>query len=115
MITGTGCEGTVTSDTRVPLLLCGALVILALLRGCVCVCGAWRMWGVRGAETGIGDAGAASLAAALGSGRCGLTWLNLGGKWRVCGGGGCLCVGVACAALWGACLSVAGMWGLRGE
>ena len=115
MITGTGCECTVMSDTRVPLLLCGALVIVALLRGCVCVCGAWRMWGVGGAGNGIGEAGAASLAAALGSGRCGLTDLNLYGKWRVCGGGGCVCVGVACAALWGACLSVAGMWGLRGE
>ena len=115
MITGTGCEGTVTSDTRVPRLLCGALVILVLLRD-VCalafygVCG-----GGLGAANGIGDAGAASLAAALGSGRCGLTELDLRSKWRVCGGGGCLCVGVACAALWGACLSVAGMRGLRGE
>ena len=36
MITGTGCECTVMSDTRVPLLLCGALVILVLLRD-VCV------------------------------------------------------------------------------
>ena len=36
MITGTGCECTVVSDTRVPLLLCGALVILVLLRD-VCV------------------------------------------------------------------------------
>ena len=45
VITGTGCECTVMSDTRVPLLLCGALVIVALLRGCVCARGAWRMWG----------------------------------------------------------------------
>ena len=74
------------------------------------VCG-----GGAGAVNDIGDAGAASLAAALGSGRCGLTDLNLYGKWRVCGGGGCVCMGVACAALWGACLSVAGMRGLRGE
>ena len=115
MITGTGCECTVTSDTRVLLLLCGALVIVALLRGCVRARVLWRMWGVGGAGNGIGDAGAASLAAALGSGRCGLTKLILWGKWRVCGGGGCLCVGVACAALWGACLSVAGMWRLLGE
>ena len=40
MITGTGCECTVMSDTRVLLLLCGALVIVALLRGCVCARGA---------------------------------------------------------------------------
>ena len=116
MITGTGCECTVMSDTRVPLLLCGALVILVLLRD-VCVRVLWMacVWGGGGAVNDIGKAGAASLAAALGSGRCGLTYLSLGCKWRVCGGGGCVCVGVACAALWGACLSVAGVWGLRGE
>ena len=88
MITGTGCECTVMSDTRVPLLLCGALVIVALLRECVCARGGWRMWGGAGAGNGIGEAGAASLAAALGSGRCGLTTLKLDCKWRVCGGGG---------------------------
>ena len=50
MITGTGCECTVMSDTRVPLLLCGALVILVLLRD-VCalavdgVCGGVRAQG----------------------------------------------------------------------
>ena len=57
MITGTGCECTVMSDTRVPLLLCGALVILVLLRDVcvravdgVCVGG----WGRRQRHRGCG-------------------------------------------------------------
>ena len=80
----------VTSDTR--LLLHGvwcALVIFVLLRD-VCVCALWRVWGGAGAGNGIGEAGAASVAEALGSGRCGLTSLHLGGKWRVCLRGVCV-------------------------
>ena len=52
MITGTGCECTVMSDTRVPLLLCGALVILVLLRD-VCVRARWMacVFGGLGAQT----------------------------------------------------------------
>ena len=56
MITGTGCECTVMSDTRVPLLLCGALVILVLLRD-VCACCGWRVcggWGRRERHRGCG-------------------------------------------------------------
>ena len=51
MITGTGCECTVMSDTRVPLLLCGALVILVLLRH-VCVRALWMacVFGGMGAQ-----------------------------------------------------------------
>ena len=64
MITGTGCECTVMSDTRVPLLLCGALVILVLLRD-VCACCGWRVcfgvWGRsephRGGGGGVGGGG----------------------------------------------------------
>ena len=44
----------------------------------LCVCGGW---GGGGAGNGIGDEGAAAVARALESGRCGLTSLNLGGKW----------------------------------
>ena len=43
-------------------------------------------WGGGGAGNGIGDEGAAAVARALESGRCGLTTLNLPGKWRAVGG-----------------------------
>ena len=90
--------------TTAAVLLCGALVIVALLRD-VCALAVHDVYGGgSGAGNGIGDAGAASLAAALGSGRCGLTTLYLQCKWRVCGGGGCVGVGGVCAVLWGACL-----------
>jgi hypothetical protein len=58
----------------------------------LCVCGGW---GGGGAVNRIGDEGAATVARALESGRCGLTTLNLGGTW------GALVLSVAyhCAAL----------------
>ena len=57
--------------------------------GCVRVlCGGYGV--VAGAGNHIGEAGAASVAAALGSGRCGLTELDLECKWRVCMRGVCV-------------------------
>ena len=58
----------------------------------LCVCGGW---GGGGADNGIGAEGAAAVARALESGRCGLTTLNLWGEW------GALVLSVAyhCAAL----------------
>ena len=58
----------------------------------LCVCGGW---GGGGAGNGIGAEGAAAVARALESGRCGLTILDLWGKW------GALVLSVAyhCAAL----------------
>ena len=58
----------------------------------LCVCGGW---GGGGADNDIGAEGAAAVARALESGRCGLTTLDLGGKW------GALVLSVAyhCAAL----------------
>ena len=52
-------------------------------------------WGGGGADNAIGDEGAAAVARALESGRCGLTTLDLRGKW------GALVLSVAyhCAAL----------------
>ena len=58
----------------------------------LCVCGGW---GGGGAGNGLGAEGAAAVARALESGRCGLTSLNLHGEW------GALVLSVAyhCAAL----------------
>ena len=58
----------------------------------LCVCGGW---GGGGAGNDIGAEGAAAVARALESGRCGLTILDLAGEW------GALVLSVAyhCAAL----------------
>ena len=40
-----------------------------------------RVLSLGGADEGIGAEGAATVARALESGRCGLTTLDLGGKW----------------------------------
>ena len=51
-------------------------------------------WGGGGADNGIGAEGAAAVARALESGRCGLTTLFLGSKW---GSGGRAREGRGCA------------------
>ena len=45
-------------------------------------------WGGGGAVNDIGDEGAAAVARALESGRCGLTALRLGSEWGAAGGPG---------------------------
>ena len=51
----------------------------------LCVCGGW---GGGGADNRIGDEGAAAVARALESGRCGLTTLQLHSERGVAGGPG---------------------------
>ena len=51
----------------------------------LCVCGGW---GGGGADNGIRAEGAAAVARALESGRCGLTTLYLNGEWGAAGGPG---------------------------